>query len=114
MNWSSIRGIVDRVHSHACGRELYSDIRIILLINNIWNEDVQHYWENLSEKCTKLKASSTPSSHRFVSLSSLNTEFIDVVYIEHFFLDSRTIFHITDVSSRFSDGIVVASTYLDA
>lgn len=114
MNWSQIRRIVDRVHKHVCGHATYSDIRTLLDRNKLWTGQTQKYLSELLSECHHCKAASTPPPNRRVSLSSLNYEFNEVVYLDHFFLDSVTVLHCMDASTRFSAGAVVESTSMES
>lgn len=113
MSWSALRRVVDRVHSHVCGHASYSDTRTLLVRNNLWNENVQNYLSKLISECRSCVATSTPPPNRRVSLSSLIRAFNDAVCIDHFFLESVTVFLIMDVASRFSAGALVESTSME-
>lgn len=43
MSQSQVRHTVNCVHRHACGHATYSDLRTLLIRNNLWSLHVQHY-----------------------------------------------------------------------
>ena len=107
--WSEIKKIVDKVHQHICGHSQYSDIKILLQRNNLWNEEVNRYLSTIMEKCTSCKTTSVPQPSRKVSLSSLSRQFNDLVCIDHLHLENNRVFHVMDSHTRYSSGMVVQS-----
>lgn len=105
MNWSDIRRF--RVHNHGCGHATFSDIRTLLVRNKLWNDNVQKYIVKTMTEFQSCKASPPPPPSCRVSLASINRELDDVIRIDHFFLDTVTIFHMMNVASRLSAGMVV-------
>lgn len=112
-NWPSIRRIVDRGHKHVCGHATYSDMRALSDCNKLWNNQTQHYLSQAVSNCQHCKSASTPPPNRRVSLLSLNLEFKDIVFLDHFYLNSVTVLHCMDVATSFSAGAVVTSTNLE-
>lgn len=111
-NWTSVKKLVDRVHRHVFRHATFSDMRTLLIRNNLWNDQVQHYLASVVTSCTSCKASSTPPPNRRVSLSSLNRQINEVVCVDHFHLDSVTLLHAMDTATRYSAAFVVESTSL--
>eukprot|EP00178_Gracilaria_changii_P015990 TRINITY_DN4502_c0_g1_i1.p1 TRINITY_DN4502_c0_g1~~TRINITY_DN4502_c0_g1_i1.p1 ORF type:complete len:217 (+),score=18.60 TRINITY_DN4502_c0_g1_i1:155-805(+) len=111
--WSELKKIVDKVHKHVCGHAVYSDIKILLQRNGLWNEGVNKYLALVLENCTHCSTTSLPKSARKVSLSSISRSFNDVVCIDHLFLDDICVFHVMDTSSRYSAGCPVEGTSME-
>lgn len=100
--WNEIKRIVDKVHKHVCGHSPFSDMRLLLQRNGIWNNAIQHYLSTTVSKCKDCIASSVPPPARKVSLATLSRRFNEVVAVDHFYLDSIRVLHFMDTVSRYS------------
>lgn len=113
-DWSNRQRIIDRVQNHVCGHSTYSDMRTLLERNKPWDENTQKYLFQLVSNCMHCSATSTPPPNRRVFLASLSREINEVLCIDHFFLDSLTVFHCMDVATHFSAGSIVESTSMES
>ena len=100
--WKEIQKIVDKVHRHVCGHASYSDFKMLFERNNMWNESVKHYIENIMNECTACRKSYIPPPSRKVSISSLSKELNEIICVDHFYLDELCLIHFMDIASRFS------------
>jgi len=114
LSWPKTRKIIDKVHTHVCGHSSFSDIKVLLQRNDIWNESVQDYLAMILERCTSCKTTSLPKQTRKVSLSSLNRSFKDLVCVDHMYLEDNCVLHIMDATTRYSAGLRVLNTGMDA
>jgi len=57
---------------------------------------------------------SLPKQTRKVSLSSLNRSFKDLVCVDHMYLEDNCVLHIMDATTRYSAGLRVLNTGMDA
>eukprot|EP00171_Calliarthron_tuberculosum_P017605 IDg17605t1 len=62
--WAELKKIVDKVHKHVCGHSSYSDIKILLQRNNLWNHEVMKYLSEQIETCGKCATTSLPKQSR--------------------------------------------------
>lgn len=108
--WTEIKHIVDKIHKHVCGHANYTDYRLLLERNELWNEAVPTYVAHSIENCTACKSTAAPQLSRKVSTSSLSKQFNEIVCIDHFYLDERRLMHRMDLVSRYST--VLAVDYL--
>jgi len=108
--WIETKKIVDKVHTHVCGHSNFSDIKILLERNSIWDESVEKYLVQIMESCISCRTTALPKPSRKVSLSSMSRQFNDVVCVDHFFLDNLCIFHAMDAITRYSAGSCVPDT----
>lgn len=108
--WTDVKKIVDKVHKHVCGHSTYSDIRVLLERNKLWNEQVEKYLQSVLERCTACLTTAKPKSSRKVSLSAMTRSFNDLVCVDHLFLDQYCVMHAMDAASRYSVGAVVEDT----
>lgn len=99
--------LIDKVNKHVCGHSNYSDMRVLLKRNNLWNEQVEKYLPQVLESCPICDTTARPKSARKFSLSSMSREFNKIVSIHHLFLGDNTVFHIIDTKSIYSVGGVV-------
>lgn len=111
-NWPFLRRVIDDEHKIVCGHATFSDMRILLKRNKIWNPFCQKYLSDIVLNC-HCKASSTPPPSRCVSLSSQNREFNEVDCLDHLLLDTVSILHCMDTATYFSASTVVQSTSMD-
>lgn len=80
----------------------------------MWNAHVQQRLVSTVAECRDCKASSTPPPNHHVAISSTDISFNDVVCLDHFPFENLTIFHVMDVTTRFSAFHVVSWTSIDA
>jgi len=113
-SWPALKKIVDKVHKHVCGHSNYTDIKLLLDRNDLWNSDVQKYLENILETCSECHATALPAQSRKVSLSSMSRKFNDVVCVDHLFLDEFKVFHAMCAATRYSTGAVVQDTSMES
>lgn len=108
--WKDLKNIVDKVHKHVCGHSTYSDIKILLERNELWNAHVDKYLQRTLEECTACRTTARPKTDWKVSLSPMSRSFNEVVCVDHMFLDQHCVMHIMDTASRYSVGAVVQDT----
>lgn len=80
----------------------------------MWNEAVEKYVSQLVERCVSCRATSPPQPSRKVSITSLSQDLNDTVCVDHIFLDSVSIFHVMDLTTRYSAACVVPDTSMDS
>lgn len=112
-SWAELRKIVDKVHKHVCGHSTYSDIKILLQRNNLWNDEVMKYLARTIESCSSCHNTALPKPTRKVSLSTMSREFNDTVCVDHLHIDDMRILHIMDSATRYSAGAVVQTTNME-
>ena len=112
-SWQAIKHTIDKVHRHVCGHSPYSDIKLLLVRNNFWNDVVERHLKQIVEKCAGCRHTALPKATRKVSLSSLSRSFNELVCIDHFYLANLCLFHIMDTVSRYSSCSLVPSTSLN-
>lgn len=108
--WTEKKAIIDKVHRHICGHSNYTDIKILLERNDMWDESVSQYVKETLEKCEVCRTTALPKSSTNVSISSMSKGVNEVVCIDHMYLENLCVFHYMDSKSRFSVGAVVDST----
>lgn len=108
--WKEIQKVIDKVHKHVFGHASFTDFRILLERNGIWNESIQDYVKNIIDSCRYCKHSAPPEPPRKVSISSLSKQINDVLCIDHFYLDDMCLIHFMDLTTRFSMDLIVQST----
>lgn len=110
--WAWAKSIIDKVHKHVCGHANFTDFQLLLKRNDLWNEAVASYVQKLVEGCTACPFTAPPQPSRKVSISSMSTQFNQVVCVDHFYLDEIRLMHCMDLVSRFSAIQVVDSETL--
>lgn len=110
LSCSDTKKIVDKIHRHVCGHSSYSDIKILLERDGIWNETVAKYLAGTIDSCSACRATALPKPTRKVSLSSMSREFNSLVCIDHFYLDELCVFHVMDSVTRYSVGSCMPDT----
>jgi len=108
--WKELKAIVDKVHRHVCGHSNYSDIKVLLERNGIWDDAVMKYLSQILEKCESCSTTALPKKSPKVSLSSMTRGFNEVVCVDHMYLEDHCVFHMMDSVTRYSSGSVVEST----
>lgn len=101
-SWKTIKHIVDKVHRHVCGHSPYSDIKLLLIRNEFWNETVERYLSEIVEKCSGCRHMSLLVGTRKVSLSSMSRSFNELVCVDHFYLNDICVLHVMDSVTRYS------------
>ena len=104
--------LIDKVHKHVCGHSNYRDIQPLLERNNIWSEECKKYLTDILETCPGCHATELPSQPRTVSIANLSRDFNQLVFVDHFFQDELSVFHVIDAKSTYSSGSVVNSLSL--
>ena len=107
--WTEVKNIVDKVHKHVCGHANYTDYRLLLERNELWNDAVAAYVAQSIENCTACKSTAAPQPNRKVSISSLSKHFNEILCIDHFYLDEVRLMHCMDLVSRYSTALAVDS-----
>ena len=74
-SWTTIKHTIEKVHRHLCGHSPYSDLKLLLIRNNFWNEAVERYLNEIVDKCAGCRHTSLPRGTRKVSLSYLSRSF---------------------------------------
>lgn len=111
--WNEIKTIVDRVHRHVCGHSNYGDIKTLLERNNLLNDDVCEYIQQLISNCRGCRSTLLPKPARKVSLSSLNGSFNQVICIDHMFPGDYCVAHLMDSKTRYSSGVICDDTSMN-
>lgn len=106
--WIDVKRIVDKVHKHVCGHSNLTDIRMFLERNNIWNNAVEKYVNDLLKNCRSCKSTAPPQPSRKVSISSMSKGINETVCIDHLYLEGIRLFHVMDLVTRFSSAFVVS------
>lgn len=107
-DWAKLHRVFYFVHLHTCGHASFSDMRILMQQNGLWNEQVQRYLAETVSQCSDCKASSPLPPNRRVPITSLDRAFNKIVRMDHLFLEDMFKFQVMDVSSRYSTGHVVS------
>ena len=87
LTWPYIKLIIDRVHKHVCGHAAYSDIRTLLTRIAMWTQTVQHYLDRVTHSCHNCVQSSRPEPTRKMSLSYLDSVFVESLPLTLYFRD---------------------------
>lgn len=69
MSWNDTKHLIEKVHKHVCGHASFSDFKMLMERNNIWNYSVEDYVCQLINNCRSCKKSALPSPYRKVSIS---------------------------------------------
>lgn len=112
--WNEIKHIIEKVHKHVCGHASFSDFKMLLERNNIWNAAVEEYICQLINNCRSCKKSALPSPSRKVSISMMSKEFTEIVCVDHFYLNDICLIHFMELTSRFSSASVVHSKDMES
>ncbi len=110
--WSEVKSVIDKVHNHVCGHANFTDFKILLERNNLWDKNVAKYVSNMIENCRACKSAAPTQPPRKVSISSLSKEINEIVCVDHFYLDKICLLHLMDLTTRFSVAQIVKSTAL--
>ena len=110
--WSEVKKIIDKVHKHVCGHASFTDYKLLLERNGLWNDAISSYLGETVNNCTACRSTAVPQPNRKVSISSLSKEFNEVVCIDHLYLDEIRLTHCMDVVSRYSAAHVVSTATL--
>jgi len=108
--WTTTKKIIDKVHKHVCGHSSFTDMKVLLERNDLWDDSAHEYLSNVMQRCQKCRKTAPPKEERKVSLSTITRAFNSVVCVDHVFLGDTAVFHIMDSSSRYSAGMVVPNT----
>ena len=92
----AVKNTVEKVHKHICGHAPYSNIKLLLIRNNFWNDSAERYLNDAVEQCTGYRRTSLPKSKRKVSISSKSRPFNKVVRVDHFFFQELWLLHAMD------------------
>lgn len=111
---SEIKRIIDRVRNHTCGLSSFSDMPALFQLSRLWNNEAHDDLTDVVQQCAHCLAASTPPLSKKAALATLNRSFNDLLFVEHFHLDTIRIFHIMDSNFGFSTASIVAYTSLSA
>ena len=81
--WSDVKKIIDKVHKHVCGHASFTDYKLLLERNGLWNDLISSYIGEIVTNCTACRSSAVPQPNCKVSISSLSKEFNEVLCIDH-------------------------------
>ena len=101
------------VQKHVCGLANYTDFQILLESNDLWNDAVASYISQLIESCTACRFTASPQPNRKVSITSLSTQFNEVLCIDHFYLDAIHLMYFKDLTTRYSAVFDVDTTKME-
>lgn len=90
--WRELTQIFEKEHRHVCGHASYTDIKLLLQLNNLWNESVNKYLSTTFEECASFNVTACLQPARKVSLGSMYRSFNEVVYVDHLFLMSFVLY----------------------
>lgn len=96
----AVKNTVEKVHKHICGHAPYSNIKLLLIRNNFWNDSAERYLNDAVEQCTGYRRTSLPKSKRKVSISSKSRPINKVVRVNHFFFQELWLLHAMDSVTR--------------
>lgn len=113
-NWSQTCRIVYQGHRHAWIHATYSHPLIFLGQVKIWNDQTRNYLSQLISNCPRWQDSPTPPPSCPVLLFLLKGEFNEVLYMDHFSLDSATVIHFMNVATLYAGDAEVDSTSMEA
>lgn len=108
--WKDVKRTIDKVHTHVCGHANYTDFKLLLQRNNMWNEQVDTYVTNIISNCPSCNSTAHPQPKRMVSISTLSKKFNQILCVDHFYLDDVCSVHFMDLVSRFSTAQIVENT----
>jgi len=111
--WCEVKAVVDKVPKHVCGHANFTDMRMLLERNGLWNDTVEDYVDKLISDCTACRSTAPPQPSHKVSISTMSKEFNDTVCVDHFYLESVRLMHCMDIVTRFSAAFVVTSSSMD-
>lgn len=111
--WKMIKAAFGKVHTHFCGHENFTNFKLLLERNNMWNDEGQKYLTELISKCTPCRSSAPPEPSRKVCIRSISKASNEIICMDHFYLGNRFIIHLKDLVSRYSAGQIVQTTPLD-
>lgn len=111
--WKEVKPIIDKVHKHICGHATFTDIKLLLQRNEIWNDAIECYVSKTLQNCTSCRATAPPQPNRKVSISSLYKSFNQELCIDHLYLDKVRVFHVMDTVTRYSAGFVVENATME-
>lgn len=106
--------IVVMVHKQVCGTATFTNIKILLRRIDMWNESVKKYVSHLVDRCVSCRAMSPPQPSGKVPITLLSQDLNEIVFFDHFFLDSGRIFQTTYLTIRCSAACIVLDTSMDS
>lgn len=112
-SWAEVKTVIDKVHKHVCGHANFTDMRMLLDRNNLWNDAVEKYVGNLISSCTACRSTASPQLSRKVLISSLSKQISDIVCVDHFYVHVVRLMHCVDAATRFSAAFVVSSASMN-
>ena len=110
--WSDVKKIIDNVHKHVCSHGSFTDSKILLERNGIWNHAVASYLSEVVNDFTTCRSTAVLQTNRKVSISSLSKEFNVILCIDHLYLDGIRLTHCMDLVFRYSAAHVVSTATL--
>ena len=85
---NEVKKVVDKVRKHVCGHASFSDFKILIDRNNIWDFDVEDYERKLIINCRSCQKSSLPCSYRKMSISILPKDINESFCTDHCYLNN--------------------------
>ena len=70
--WSDVKRIIDKVHKHVCGHASFTDYKLLLERNRLWNDVIASYLTQVVNACTACRSTFVPEPSRKVSIISLS------------------------------------------
>lgn len=98
---SNLTRIVHRARSHICVHAPCSCMSKLLQRHNMRNTYSQRILSNKAEKCPHCNVAAPPDSNSSVLIANILREFIDLVCVDHIYLDDLGLFHIVYTYSLF-------------
>lgn len=112
-SWSDVKKVVDKVHRHVCGHASFTDYKLLLERNGLWNNVIAAYLTEVVNGCTACRSTSVPQPSRKVSISSLSKNFNEILCVDHLYLEDILLVHFIDLVTRYSGSYAVTSTNLE-
>lgn len=101
---------MDKVHKHVCGQASFTDYKLLLERNGLWNDTVASYIAKMINQCTACRSTEIPQPSRKVPISSPSKDFNEVLCVDHLYLEEILLMHLMDLVTGYSSVHVVSST----
>lgn len=104
--WNAFWSILHKGHRNVCCHARYTDFKLLLQRNDIFNYVIEAYISRMISKCSSCRFTAPPQLSRKVSISSLIKYFNDVVCLYRLTIDYVKLLHCMDIVSRYSTASV--------
>lgn len=111
-SWKTIRRTIDMVPRNVCGHFPYPDMKSFLIKNNLWNNAVERYSNDVVENCARCRHTSIPRNKRKVSLKAMSRSSDEPVYIDHCYPLQLCLLYVINSTTWYSSCKIVPRTAL--